>query len=200
MDELSLRTMQLSELKDCYQHIRRDFPVGEYPPYEILFRQMEDGCQQGFILHDQQRQLGYAICAPSRDYVLISLLAVLPPWRKQGYGSRFLLSLRCLYQLRQGMIAEVERPELALDANQTRTRRARIDFYRRAGFILLEGIDYSIWDVPMYLMVCPLQTEWEDIARDIESIIYEIYFQLMGAQYMHKLVLTKVSPGSDDLD
>lgn len=186
-----LRAMRPADLKTYYRYISVDFPRGEYPPYEILLCQLCDGRQQGFLLHDRGRDLAYAICAAASDHVLLSLLAVLPRWRGQGVGACLLRSLQAHYKDRPGIIAEVERPELARTREERQIRHSRLAFYRQAGFCLIAGIDYSIWSIPMHLMVCPLQMDVDSTFGDIESIMYEVYLGLSGPQHIHRLVINR---------
>ena len=197
MGNRGLRAMKPADLKTYYQYIKKDFPRGEYPPYEILLQQFCDGRQQGFILHDQGRELAYAICAGNGDYVLISLLAVLPEWRGQGIGSELLKSLQGHYEDRSGLIAEVERPELAGNQEEQQIRQSRLGFYCQAGFHLIAGIDYTIWGIPMHLMACPLQKDIRVISGRIESIMYQMYFNLAGPQYIHNLSINRIGGGGN---
>jgi len=50
MNDYTIRTMDVSEHRLIYKHIKQDFPVGEYPPYEILSRQLQEGLQEGLVL------------------------------------------------------------------------------------------------------------------------------------------------------
>lgn len=187
MPEYTIRTMAASELRYFYNRITQDFPVGEYPPYEILSRQLSEGLQDGLVFCRGAQDLAYAICAASTDYVLLSLFAVLPEHRGQGIGSDFLQALQSKYAHKQAMIGEVERPELAANAAETKLRNQRIEFYEKAGYYLIPAIDYTIWAVPMLLMALPLTAPKKTIDANIRAIMYEIYLQLMGQQFMHKL-------------
>lgn len=187
MNDFTIRTMDMSELRPIYKHIKQDFPVGEYPPYEVLFRQMQDHLQQGLLLCWGEQEVAYAICAASTDYVLLSLMAVFPEYRGQGVGSAFLQALQGRYYYKQAIIGEVERPELAETSIEVRQRGQRIKFYKKAGFYLIPEVDYTIWDVPMDLMALPINSSPEDINDDIQLIMYQIYLKLMGEHFMHKM-------------
>jgi GNAT superfamily N-acetyltransferase len=187
MPDYTIRTMELSELQFFYKHITQDFPVGEYPPYEILSRQFQEGLQDGLVFCTGKQDLAYSICAASTDYVLLSLFAVLPEFRGQGVGSAFLQALQKRYAGKQAIIGEVECPELASNSAEIQLRNWRIEFYEKAGFDLIPGIDYTIWDVPMHLMALPLTSGRKTIVANIQTIMYQIYLQLMGKQFMHKM-------------
>ncbi len=197
MSNYGLRAMNPPDLNVYYQYIKQDFPVGAYAPYEILLQQLRDGRQRGVILHEEDQDLAYAICSDNNDFVLISLLAVLPQRRGQGLGSNLLAALQSHYSDRAGLIVEVERPELARNEKEQRTRQSRLHFYRQAGFYLIIGIEYVIWGVPMHLMACPLQMDIDSICARIETIMYELYLKQSGPQYIHNLMIKRSGVSQD---
>ncbi|MDP4180016.1 MAG: GNAT family N-acetyltransferase [Bacillota bacterium] len=189
MTEYSIRKIENHELKEIFRHIEKDFAQGEYAPYEVLYQQIQNGGQEGLALYQAEQNMAYAICAGSNPnrFVLISLLAVYEQFRGQGIGSAFLRGLRNKYSDKQGIIVEVEKPEEANNKEEADNRKKRIEFYKKAGFYLIPDINYSIWDVPMHLMAMPILNSIESINQNIGSIIYDIYIQLMGKRYIHKL-------------
>ncbi|MBB6216087.1 GNAT superfamily N-acetyltransferase [Anaerosolibacter carboniphilus] len=185
----TIREIELHEFKDIYDRIERDFVPGEYAPYEILYQQLQEGVQTGLILLDGERAVAYGICAgeDGSDYVLISLLAAYEEFRGSGFGSVLLEALKKRYSDKKGILVEVERPEDALTNEEKAIREKRIQFYQKAGFYLIPHIDYSIWDVPMHLMALPQEISSQMMNKEIGQIIYEIYFKLMGKQFIHKM-------------
>jgi len=95
--------------------------------------------------------------------------------------------LRLIYQNKQALLVEVERPDRAQTPEEGVFRKLRIEFYERAGFYLMEEMDYSIWDIPMHLMALPLVASKETINREIKRSMYELYLDLMGESLIHKL-------------
>ena len=193
MSNYGVRAMKPSDLEVYYQYIKRDFPVGEYAPYDILLQQLRDGRQRGVILHEGGQDLAYAFCSGNNEFVLIGLLAVLPPRRGQGLGSKLLAALQRYYADWAGLIVEVERPELASNEKEQRTRQARLHFYRQAVFYLIPDIEYTIWGVPMHLMACPLQMDIDNIFARIETTMYEIYLKQSGSPYIHNLMIKRIA-------
>lgn len=189
MAEYSIRRMKVAELKGFFKHIEQDFTEGEYAPYGVLYQQLQSGIQEGLVFCEGERDLAYSICAAGHDngYVLISLLAVFPEYRGLGIGSAFVKTLGEMYQEKQGILVEVERPELSQTLEERDFRLRRIAFYEKAGFCLIPGIDYSIWDVPMHLMALPYRASRDMINEKIEQVMYEIYLQLMGERFIHKM-------------
>ncbi len=184
----TIRKMHLNELKDIYKHMTRDFAEGEYPPYDKLYTQLENNIQIGWILVKDGRDAAYSICAEGADgYVLISFFAVFKGSRGRGVGTLFLEKLKEIYCDSKGIIVEIEKAEEALHEEEVRVRERRLEFYKRAGFSLIPGIQYSIWDVPMHLMVCPFKTDLDTINKDIGKILYEIYLLLLGKSHIHKM-------------
>lgn len=100
--------------------------------------------------------------------------------------------------MNQGIIVEVERPENSISDNERALCEKRIKFYRNAGFYLVHNIDYSIWDVPMHLMVLPLEAAPSTINEMIGQIIHDIYLELMGKRYIHKLKFSSVAVIHDE--
>ncbi|KNY28924.1 GNAT family N-acetyltransferase [Pseudobacteroides cellulosolvens] len=193
MTGYSIRKINDKELIDVYKHIKKDFAPDEYAPYEVLYHQVQNGEQEGMILCKDEQDVAYAICAGSspNGFVLISLLAVYEQFRCQGIGSVFLNKLGSKYSNKSGIIVEVEKPEESSSKEERDCRKKRIEFYKKAGFCLIPNIDYSIWDVPMHLMAMPLSVPIESINETIGNIMYEIYLQLMGKRYIHKLKFSR---------
>lgn len=189
----SLRPMGIGEVKDFYDHIVRDFKEGEYPPYQVLLQQLQKGTQEGIVFTEQGKDLAYAVIAPhnTNRYVLISLLAVLPGQREKGIGSDFLKALVGKYQDQQGIIVEVERPDVFLGRKEADAQRRRIQFYEKAGFYLIPDINYAIWDISMHLMALPILASRETINKEIEDIMTEIYEKLLTPRFSHKMVISR---------
>ena len=189
MPKYNIRRMELSELKAFFERIVRDFAQGEYAPYPIIYQHLQEGLQKALIFCEGEEDLAYSVCTDNHEnnYVLISLLAVFKEFRDQGIGSEFMKRLRLIYQNKQALLVEVERPDRAQTPEEGVFRKLRIEFYERAGFYLMEEMDYSIWDIPMHLMALPLVASKETINREIKRSMYELYLDLMGESLIHKL-------------
>ncbi|HEY8910236.1 MAG TPA: GNAT family N-acetyltransferase [Desulfosporosinus sp.] len=189
MSKYYIRRMALEEIKALYKRIERDFARGEYSPFAILEEHLENGLQKAYVFCEEEEDLAYAVCTDTHDngYVLISLLAVFKEYRGQGVGSAFLERLRLMYKDKQALLVEVERPDEAKTPEEAHSRRRRIEFYVKAGFYLIEGVDYSIWDIPMHLMAFPLIASKKTINQEIKGSMYELYLSLMGEELIHKM-------------
>lgn len=189
MSKYHIRPMELNELKDFFKRIKQDFVQGEYAPYAILYKHFQNGLLNGLVFCEGKQDLAYSICEDNHDngYVLISLLAVFKEYRDQGIGSAFIKRLRLMYRDKQALLVEVERPDQTKTKEEGHSRRRRIDFYEKAGFYLIQGIDYSIWDISMHLMALPIVSSKEIIDQKIEKSMYELYFNLMGEEFIHKM-------------
>ncbi len=190
----AIRNMHLSELEDIYKRITEDFAQGEYPPFDKLYKQLEANIQKGWILVHDGRDAAYSICAegPENGFVLISFFAVYKEYRGTGIGTVFLEKLKEMYSRSSGIIVEVEKAEDALHLEDAGIREKRMEFYSRAGFSLVTGIDYVIWDVPMHLMVFQCSIPLMEVNEKIHGIMHEIYYQLLGEQFIHKLKCNKL--------
>lgn len=194
MPDLAIRQMTLDEFKHFFKLIKQDFARGEYPPYFVLNAQLKEGILEGLVLSDGEADMAYAVCAAGHDNgcVLISLLAVFKELRGQGIGSGFMAHLAKRYADKQAIIVEVEKPELSKTTKERETREKRIHFYEKAGYHVIPGVEYSIWDVPMHLMALPLKASEQMVNGNIDKIMYEIYLELMGKVFIHKMKLRSI--------
>lgn len=181
--------MELAEFKDFYKRIDNDFPPNEHAPYAVLYKEIQEGIVEALVFCEGEQDLAYSICVANHvnGYVLISLLAVFQECRGQGIGSAFMKALHSMYEQKQAIFVEVEKPELAQTSEERNSRERRIKFYEKAGFYLIKGIDYSIWGVPVHLMALPLKASKETINEQIGQFIYQIYFKLLGERFIHKM-------------
>lgn len=194
LDKGDIRPMKVDELKDFYQYIKRDFKKGEYPPFDILAEQLNQGIQEGMVFNEGGEDLAYAIVSGKNGngYVLVSLFAVLPKMRSGGIGSKFLKRLKERYKGKQGIIVEVECPDISLGQEEYDIRRRRIKFYEKNDFNLVPGVSYSIWDIPMDLMVLSILAAQETINAEIEQIMTDIYAKLLIPRYSHKMKVGRI--------
>lgn len=192
MAKYNLRRMELDELKAFYERIVRDFSQGEYAPYAIIYQHLQQGLQKAMVLCEGEQDRAYCVCSDNHgnNYVLISLLAVFKEYRGQGIGSAFMKQLYLMYQDKQALLVEVERPDQAKTQEEGDTRRLRIEFYEKVGLYLIKRLNYSIWDIPMHLMVLPLVASKEAINQEIKETMYELYLSLMGEEFIHKLQIS----------
>ncbi|MEI6100224.1 MAG: GNAT family N-acetyltransferase [Eubacteriales bacterium] len=174
------------DFKRIYKRFKKDFAPGEYAPYFVLHSQILNGIQQCFLFFMDDRESAYAVCAGNHmnEFVLISYLAVYKEYRGAGIGSAFLTEIKRNYARKKGILVEVEKPECAKDFAEKTIRKMRMRFYQNEGFQVVPGIDYSIWGVPMHLMIIGQDATSPD---EIVLRIHEIYLELMGERFIHML-------------
>jgi len=194
MNDLYIRPINASALKDFYPRIERDFAAGEYPPMEVLYNHMLQGKQEGYALWDGNRYLAYSFCAanPACDHILITLFAVLAEYRGQGIGTTFLKMMNKKFN-ESIIIVEVEKPEEAQTEEERDKRLWRIAFYEKEGYILINGIAYIIWDIPMHLMVRSPKINVPFKHQKIIKIMYQIYFGLLGKRFINKMQIKETN-------
>jgi GNAT superfamily N-acetyltransferase len=182
--------MELSEIKTIYDNIEQDFDLNEYPPYNILYKQIQKGLLEGHVLESSGNIIAYSICGASNknEYVLLSLLAVFPQYRGKGIGTAFLKGLRKKYSHKKAIIVEIERFELAKTQEEKNKRLRRIEFYRKEDFSPIMGIDYYIWDLPMAILALPINVPIDIIQKEIKEVLGDIYLDLIGPKLIHKMV------------
>jgi GNAT superfamily N-acetyltransferase len=159
------------------------FPPEQRVPTEdmaaALERQPDDATGAGYFLValDGVRVVGLSTFHYGYRHKLgfLGYLAVEERWRGRGIGA--LLYKATLARLQwcgqagegeglDGMVFEVERPELAADPLERQRREQLIRFFTRMGARLVRGIDYRMppilpytEPVPMHLMLHPLSAE-----------------------------------------
>ena len=185
---LRLRAVPYDAIADLYARIERDFPTpAERPPLTTFRRYVKSGAAEAFDVLLGAQSAAYAACTWGEESVLCSFLAVEPAMRAHGIGSQVLRRLCAYYESAKALIVEVEQPELAEDETDRLQRERRIAFYERAGFKLVPGIDYTIWGIPMHLMVRPLCAGFTDIAGDLPVEMHAVYAKLFPPKLMHKM-------------
>lgn len=199
MDELNIHIIQPDEVKTYFRYIERDFAKNEYPPYPQLLKQVKTGVQKGMAIHHDGREVAYTFCATGNagEYVLDTLLAVLPDYRGKGIGTGTLKLVRRRYADKKAIIVEVEAPENAKSQADCETCKRRMMFYSRFGFYEVPNIQYSIWNLPMHLMALPITAGKEVINAEIKTAMTEIYETILGKRLLYKMQLQIVPSFAD---
>ena len=149
-----VRKLEIKELGKLYRkHIKRDFPPIERAPCFVIKRNMKNNVQEGLIYVNKNEELGYSINSVIGEVVLISLFAVFNGNRGSGIGTKFLEEIIKYYDNKRMIIVEVEKPENAKSYEEKSVCKKRISFYEKQVFEIRKDIEYSIFGLPMYLMV-----------------------------------------------
>ena len=132
---LALRPLDLEGLKKLYPTMAVDFPPNELKSLNKMERLMEAGTSEGWLLMEEEIPKGYAffLRVPGEKLVLLDYYAIFPGLRGQNLGSRGLDVMREQYP--DGIFLEAESPDTAETPEERNTRRRRIAFYQRAGFV-----------------------------------------------------------------
>lgn len=191
---LCIRPMLDEELQEVYARVARDFPPIEYPPLRKMRGHVARRAVEGVLCTQDGLPAAYAFVlrAPQTPRALLLLYAVEPTRRGQGVGSRFLHSLTQRYAQAAGLYAEVEKVELAADPAERETRRRRIAFYERLGFVRVTGLFYSIYGVEMHLYYKPLAHARIPDARTAAADAAALYANILRPCERHNLLTRRL--------
>jgi GNAT superfamily N-acetyltransferase len=154
----------------------RSFPEAERDPVENIAASLNPSDLGAEVTHlralvEHEGVVGFTYFSSYQEYYLgfLKFIAVREDIRGKGYGP--ILLQDAIEQLRAdgvratgwpylGLVLEVERPETAENVQDRQLRERRIQFYRRNGAIMIEGVDYIAPPVaagqpslPFHLMV-----------------------------------------------
>lgn len=186
MEGMVLSPLNPSAFDALYKRVRADFPPEERPPRAVLRRNIARGDCEAWILREAGgEEVAYALCTAFEGAVLVTHLAVYADRRGQGVGSELLRQLARQYAGAARLIVEVERPGDTTDPARRTLRERRIAYYRRAGFCCYFALEYSIWRVPMYLMVLPLGGAALPTEEQLRRDLHGVYARLLPPAFRH---------------
>ncbi len=168
---LGTRPVEAAEYRALYDHMKRDFPRDERPPYFAVHRSLALGVYSALFFTKDGRDVGYAIAtAPDGfGYALLNFFAMLPDARGQGCGSQALGILMERFKDR-AMVLEVESPDGARDEAERGTRERRIRFYERAGFRTIPTARARLFGVDMRIMM-----NTEQPVPSVRQVLHALY-------------------------
>ena len=144
---------EVKALKKLYkEHIQKDFPKNEYPPYFLLKYYLKKGKIEAFLLEEEGKEKAYCINCKANQYVLVLLLAVYQECRGEGIGTKLLSEIKNYYKQEKGIFLEVEIPKEAKEEKENQIREKRIRFYEKSSFQKIDEIILTAYGVNYYLM------------------------------------------------
>ena len=146
------RLLTEQEINIVYeQHMKRDFPPEELPPFPPAMELIASGEGWFFGIFDKEDLAAYIqVLKPEVcTYALLNYYAVLPAYRNQGLGERFLGELQMHLPKVQGIIIEAEIPEKSEDAG---IAQRRLGFYERVGAVNTMWQE-QVYDAWYYILV-----------------------------------------------
>ena len=185
--EYHLRNYSLNNFEALYRRMETDFPPDEMASKARLAKLLDNGEYQAIELLDSDGPCAYTVYNDKTDDVFVAYLATYADRRGKGVGSELLSQLKeKFFEGHASIILEVEHPDFAGDAQQKKLRERRIDFYKRAGFVLVDDVFYSLYGVKMLMMILPLQDSFEAVRARITQRIPEIYSRLLTPRGMRQ--------------
>lgn len=133
-----------------------DFPPDELKPLPHLLRMVDEGLCTYYALIDGEEVLSYFGLCVKEGFALVDYLAVNPKYRGKGIGTKTLEYLK----ERAGensIIIECENPAAADTEKERNTRKRRIAFYTRSGFVRTD-VKARLFGVN-YVLLCHPATE-----------------------------------------
>lgn len=174
-----------------YQH---DFPRSERKPLPMLLRSIRSGLMQCYGLFEDGHLRAYAILLKQLNAdqpvgCLLDYLATLRGHRSQGCGSVFLGLLRTQLSDVDCLLAEVEDPDCAENADVRALRQRRIRFYERNGFVDT-GLRADLFHTNFRLIELRLDaaTDAPHAPDTLRSIYLSIYRSFLPEQLYQEMV------------
>lgn len=167
------------QLSDVYHtHLRRDFISAELKPVSFLEEKFDCGAYFGYFFYHQDELVAYTLFGktPSRNYLLLDYLAVLPEHRGKGYGSEILEIIKKETVGSDGVIIEAEAVEKAKDEKERAIRARRMAFYENNGlkqtrlFSEINGVIFSLLLLPGGIAL-----DRDKVKKELSSIYHTFY-------------------------
>ena len=195
-----LKEIDFEKFKTLYQeHIINDFPENERPGLKgFQIRIVEKG-EQVFIFEEEGIEKGYIILKTIENYIFVSFLAIFKEQRGSGLGSKLLKELLEKYKEKKRIILEVEDPDFAKDKEEEQLRKRRINFYKRAGFKLIENLEAEVFKVHYKIMIFHPK-EQINSKEEIKSIYEKYYNQILKEKYRKNLKIMILGPEKKIMD
>ncbi len=148
-----IRSLTADEIKNLYRtHMTQDFPPAELKPLRRILAMQADGAYTVLARFDGGGHiLAYACLCHKTEPRLMDYYAVAEKWRGHGVGTAFLEEVLQSEFGRKGIMVELESPEKAQNEEDANSRKRRVRFYERLGFLPAEsrarifGVYYDIY-------------------------------------------------------
>lgn len=178
------------DYKRIYEKISKDFHDNEVMPFSNFNRQLRKSIFEGFLLMYNNIDIGYCINLISKDRknILILYIGIDENLRNRGFGSIFLNLIKETYIESDRIIVEVEKIEFAKDESDRVKRVARINYYLKNEFKMLDRIDYSIFNTNMHLMVYELSNK-NTSDKEIVEIVKSLYYTTLPSNLKNMVVI-----------
>ena len=153
------------------EYITKDFKEAEIPEFEDYIKSLQNNATTLFCYYENDTMKAYILSSSKKENVLLLFFAVLKEYRSQGVGTR---AIKDYKKEMKGkiLLLEVEKEANAKNEKELETIKKRIRFYEKLGFKKVEEIEYSLKNVPYYVMV----PEEINVKKEIiKNAIIEIY-------------------------
>lgn len=153
LSDLVLRDLSPDEMREIYNsHMINVFPENELKPCESIYQEMlqDKFLACGLFAGGELVAYMFTACMPGREQLFGQYVVVKEEYRSMGVGAVLLDKVCEHYGGYRCVMADVEDPDFALDADDKAQRERRMRFYMRNGFRHTRvkghvyGVDYEV--------------------------------------------------------
>ena len=179
-----IRSMTEDELKIIYhQYMINDFPDNERKPLNVIQSRHNKKENYCICYFEDNVMKGYSIlefCEENRS-LLMDYFAIIPEYRNQGTGTRFLNEMKVYFYEWDALFIESE-------TAVTQTAEKRLCFYQKAGALIsgdrvhLYHVDYEIMCISLKRQI--LNHEVKELMSQLYQKIYPKVFQKLYLRWV----------------
>lgn len=166
-------------------YMKADFPEAELKPLKRLQEMTEEGFYEPYGLYEEGTLRGYAFFVVGENACLADYYAVLPEYRGNDCGGRFLKQIRRHFRSRRGIFFEVERPDEAPGMDELQVRERRVAFYRKNGVQETE-IRTRVFGIGYQIMYLPCQEKAPD--SQLKTELNRLYHKMFPLEVYRRQV------------
>ena len=173
---LEIQKKSAADFKKVYFRYCKDFPPVARRSYQRVIGTIKEGYSELLFMKEGYQIIGYAIVNVSSNYnhMILDYIAVHKNYRNLGYGEKFIQMIFEFYSDKDGVLGEVEIPELGETDAVKKLRTRRFQFYKRLGFQHIKNVHLNLWEEDYHLVYYPLKKELSD-TKELVKVLFDLY-------------------------